>query len=219
MRIQVLPDQVASAIAAGEVIERPASVVKELVENALDARAGRIDVRVEAGGRGLIEVSDDGWGIDPEDLEVALARHATSKLQSTEGLFNIRTLGFRGEALASIAAVSRLEIRSRTQETRAGRRLTAEGGQLGVVEPIGMPVGTVVQVRELFFNVPARRKFLKTESTERRHINEWIGRYAVAYPGVRFGLSQEGRQICRRRAPAMIARRWPPSSGPTQRGP
>jgi DNA mismatch repair protein MutL len=191
--IKILSEQVASAIAAGEVVARPASVVKELVENALDAGAQSIDILVEGAGQTLIEVADDGQGIAADDIALALARHATSKLEAADDLFNIRTLGFRGEALASIAAVSRLTLMSRPPDEEAGLRISAEGGELGKIEAVGGPVGTVVRVRDLFFNVPARRKFLKSDSTERRHINDWVGKYALAYSDVRFTLTHDGR--------------------------
>jgi len=191
--IKILPEHVASAIAAGEVVERPASVVKELVENALDAGARSISIHVEGAGQALIEVADDGLGIKPDDLTLALARHATSKLQTADDLFDIRTLGFRGEALASIAAVSRLTLTSRPKGEQSGLRIQVEGGELGKAEAVGSPVGTLVRVRDLFYNVPARRKFLKTESTERRHINDWVSKYALAYPEVRFTLTHDGR--------------------------
>lgn len=191
--IRILPEEVASAIAAGEVIERPASVVKELIENALDAGARTVRVRTEAGGRGLVEVADDGSGIPAAELPLAFARHATSKLRTTDDLFVIRTLGFRGEALASMAAVAQLELVSRTAGEAVGTRLKAEAGAVGTPESSGAPQGTVVRVRDLFFNVPARRKFLKSEETERRRILALITRYALAYPRVRFNLEQDGR--------------------------
>lgn len=193
MPIRVLPDEVASAIAAGEVVERPASVVKELVENALDAGATEIAIRVEGGGRKLVEVADDGQGISTDEIELALARYATSKLDSADDLAAIRTLGFRGEALASIAAVARLELVSRAEGEEVGRRLMVEGGKRTGSESIGAPAGTVVKVRDLFYNVPARQKFLKTEATERRRINELVTRYALAYPQVRFRMEHEGQ--------------------------
>jgi DNA mismatch repair protein MutL len=195
MSIHILPDEVASQIAAGEVVERPASVVKELVENSLDAEAGYISVTVEGAGRKLIEVADDGQGIQPDEITLALSRHATSKLSTAADLFNIATLGFRGEALASIASVSRFTITSRLKNKDAGVRLVVEGGQAQTTpQPVGAPSGTVVRVEDLFFNVPARRKFLKTDSTERRHIDDLVTRYALAYPNVRFQLSQEGKK-------------------------
>lgn len=193
MPIQVLSKEVATAIAAGEVVERPMSVVKELIENAIDAGARRVDVAVERGGRSLIEVTDDGSGIPAEEITLAVARYATSKLASMEDLFAVKTLGFRGEALASIGAVSRMELISRAGEEAGGVRLTVEGGEVGLPKVVGAPSGTVVRVRHLFYNVPARQKFLKSETTERRRISELVARYALAYPQVRFKLTQEGR--------------------------
>ncbi len=193
--IRVLPEEVASAIAAGEVVERPASVVKELVENALDAEARSIDIQVERGGRERIAVADDGSGIDPDEVALSLMRHATSKLETTQDLTAIRTLGFRGEALAAIAAVSHLEITSRTKQAEVGVHLSSEAGVAGRPKPVGAPVGTQVQVRNLFFNVPARLKFLKSEDNERRRILGLVTRYALAYPQVRFELVQEGRRV------------------------
>ena len=194
MPIRILPPQVVSAIAAGEVVERPASVVKELIENALDAGATRIDIQIEGGGRRLIEASDDGCGIPSAEIELAVSRHATSKLQTVEDLFDVRTLGFRGEALASIGAVSRLELNSRTGEEEAGTRLRVEAGRAGPSEKAGIPVGTRASVRDLFLNIPARLKFLKSEETERRRITDLVTRYAVAYPSVRITLRVEGRE-------------------------
>ncbi len=196
MPISVLAPEVASQIAAGEVVERPASVVKELMENTLDAGAGKVAVRIEQGGRRLIEVEDDGSGIPANELHLAVERHATSKLQRAEDLFHIHTLGFRGEALASIASVSRLIITSRTREAQTGMRLVVEGGHNQTPEPevVGCPVGTLVRVEDLFYNVPARLKFLKKESTERRQIDGLLTRYALAYPQVRFQLVQDGNQ-------------------------
>jgi len=196
MPIKILPDEVASQIAAGEVVERPASVVKELVENSLDAGATHITITIQGAGQKLIEVADDGQGIPADEITIALARHATSKLSTAVDLFNIETLGFRGEALASIASVSRFTITSRTREADMGARLVVEGGQIDSgVHPIGAPAGTVVRVEDLFYNVPARRKFLKTDSTERRQIDDLVTRYALAYPDVRFHFSQEGRSV------------------------
>ena len=195
MPIQKLPPEVASQIAAGEVVERPASVVKELVENSLDAGAHQISIVVEGGGRQLIEISDDGYGIPLEELSLAVSRHATSKLRSAEDLFHVQTLGFRGEALASIGSVSRLEITSRYADADMGARLVVDGGRIGEVHHIGAPVGTVVQVKDLFYNVPARLKFLKKDSTERRWIDALVTRYALAYPTVRIHLKQEKRAV------------------------
>ncbi len=194
MPIEILPEEVASAIAAGEVVERPVSVVKELVENALDASASSIEITVERGGSGLIEVSDDGIGIPRAEVPLAVARFATSKLRTAEDLFAIRTLGFRGEALSSIGAVSRLELITRALEEETGSRLVVESGQAGDVQSVGAPRGTILRVRDLFYNVPARRKFLKTERTERGRISALVTRYALAYPEVRFKLTQEGRE-------------------------
>jgi DNA mismatch repair protein MutL len=193
MSIRILPAEVASQIAAGEVVERPASVVKELLENALDAGARSVSITVEGAGRKLIEVGDDGNGIMVGELALAVSRHATSKLVAADDLFHISTLGFRGEALASISSVSRLAITSRQEAAETGARLRVEGGIAGPVEPVGAPAGTVVRVEDLFYNVPARLKFLKAESTERRQIDDLVTRYALAYPHVRFQLRQEGR--------------------------
>lgn len=193
MSIRVLPESVSSAIAAGEVIERPASVVKELVENSLDAGAGRIEIETEAAGVGRIVVSDDGSGINFDELGLAVARFSTSKLQTAEDLTAIGTLGFRGEALASIGAVALLDITSRTAQAEEGGRVVAEFGSVGKVERCGSPVGTVVTVSQLFQNVPARRKFLKSEITEKRWIHTLVSRYVMAYPAVSFRLTQDGR--------------------------
>ncbi len=191
MSIRILPPDVVSQIAAGEVIERPASVVKELVENALDAGARQIRVRILQAGRRLIEVADDGCGIEAEELPLAVQRHATSKIGSAEDLYQLHTLGFRGEALASIAAVSHLTILSRPAHAPSGMRLRAEGGKILGVEPSGAPPGTLVRVEHLFYNLPARLKFLKTDLTERRAIDLLISRYALAYPQVRFTFQEE----------------------------
>lgn len=195
MPIRILPENVSSAIAAGEVVERPASVVKELVENSLDAEAKSIQITTEEGGKLLIEVVDDGCGIAQAEVLLAVARFATSKLQTAQDLFAIDTLGFRGEALSSIAAVSRLEMVTRAQSEEIGSRLNVDGGEIKPLSSIGSPPGTVIRIRDLFYNVPARRKFLKTENTERRWITRFVSRYALAYPGVRFQLQQEGRSI------------------------
>jgi DNA mismatch repair protein MutL len=191
MPIRILSPEVASQIAAGEVVERPASVVKELLENALDAGAKTITVEIAAAGRSLVQVADDGTGIPPDELALAIERHATSKLASAEELFRIATLGFRGEALASIGSVSRLTITSCTHNAPAGARLHVEGGRIGKLEKTGAPVGTVVSVEDLFYNVPARLKFLKQDATERRAIDALVTRYALAYPLVRFKLTEE----------------------------
>ncbi len=191
MSIRILPPEVASQIAAGEVVERPASVVKELIENALDAGATQISIKVEGAGRRLVEVADNGCGIPAEELPLAVERHATSKLVSAADLWRIQTLGFRGEALASIASVSLLTLTSRTAKATLGARLRVEGGKIHPPEPVGSPPGTVVRVENLFYNVPARLKFLKREATERRWIDHLVVRYALAYPQVRFHLIQD----------------------------
>lgn len=193
MTIHVLPDQLASQIAAGEVVERPSSVVKELVENAIDARATVITVDVRAGGREMIQVADNGDGIRADEIETAFLRHATSKLSSADDLWAIRTLGFRGEALAAISAVSRLTIVSRARNAAAGVRLVMDGGLTITREPVGAPAGTVIAVENLFYNVPARLKFLKSATTEKRLIDEFVTRYSLAYPSIRFRLSHDGR--------------------------
>lgn len=193
MPIHILPDQLASQIAAGEVVERPASVVKELIENALDAGATTVNVDVRAGGRDLVQVADDGAGIPASEVETAFLRHATSKLEAAGDLAAIGTLGFRGEALAAIAAVSRVTLVTRTEQQPAGVRLVLEGGKKHSRDKVGAPQGTVIAVENLFYNVPARRKFLKSIGTEKRLIDEFVTRYALAYPDVRFRLTHDGR--------------------------
>ena len=193
MPIRLLSSEVSSQIAAGEVVERPASVVKELTENALDAGAKNISIAVSDAGRTLIEVADDGCGIPADELALAASRHATSKLVQSEDLFHISTLGFRGEALASIGSVSRMTITSRVESAKEGARLKVDGGISGKVEKTGAPVGTVLRVENLFYNVPARLKFLKTDVTERRAIDSLVTRYALAYPNVRFKVT-DGKQ-------------------------
>jgi len=193
--IRVLDEQVVNRIAAGEVVERPASAVKELIENSLDAGARRIEVEVEMGGRRLIRVRDDGIGMTREDVLLALQRHATSKIQSDADLLRIQTMGFRGEALPSIAAVSRLELITRAFEEEIGTRVVAIGGEIQSVEEVGAPIGTTVTVRDLFYNVPARLKFLKTVPTELGHILETVTRYAFAFPDVSFRLVHERQEL------------------------
>lgn len=193
MSIQVLSDQLASQIAAGEVVERPSSVVKELVENAIDARAATINIDVREGGRKLVQVADDGEGIRAVDLELAFLRHATSKLQTAAELTAIRTLGFRGEALAAIAAVSQVTVVSRAAGETAGTRLVLDGGVKSSRDTVGAPQGTVIAVENLFFNTPARLKFLKSITTEKRLIDEFVTRYALAYPAIRFRLVHDNR--------------------------
>ncbi len=193
MTIRLLSSEVSSQIAAGEVVERPASVVKELVENSLDAGAKNISIAVEDAGRALIEVADDGHGIPAAELELAASRHATSKLTQSEDLFHIQTLGFRGEALASIGSVAHMTITSRVESAKEGARLKVDGGVSGKVEKVGAPVGTVLRVENLFYNVPARLKFLKSDVTERRAMDALVTRYALAYPNVRFKV-MDGKQ-------------------------
>ncbi|HEX8895353.1 MAG TPA: DNA mismatch repair endonuclease MutL, partial [Terriglobales bacterium] len=187
-RIHVLSENVANQIAAGEVVERPASVVKELLENSLDAGARRIRVNVEAGGRKLIQVIDDGWGMLHDDAMLAFERHATSKIRNADDLLNIATLGFRGEALPSIAAVSRLRLETHATGEAAGTVIEIAGGKVLTVEEAGLPVGTSIAVRDLFFNIPARRKFLKAEPTELAHIASLVTHYALAHPEMHWEL-------------------------------
>ncbi|MCH7865408.1 MAG: DNA mismatch repair endonuclease MutL, partial [Proteobacteria bacterium] len=194
MTIRRLPENVINRIAAGEVVERPASVVKELVENAIDAGAKRIDVVIRDGGQTLISVADDGQGMSPDELVLAVERHATSKLPSDD-LLLIETLGFRGEALPSIGAVGRLAITSRARDGDEAWTLVVEGGKKGAPEPAAHPVGTRVVVRDLFFATPARLKFLKTPKTEQNHALDAVKRLAMANPGVGFSLSDGSREL------------------------
>ena len=187
-RIRILSDLVANQIAAGEVVERPASVVKELLENSIDAGATRIRVEVEAGGRKLIRIVDNGHGMVADDALLAFERHATSKLRSSDDLLSIATLGFRGEALPSIASVSRLTLETRAEEEETGTVVEIAGGNILRVEPAGLPAGTTIAIRDLFFNTPARRKFLKAESTELSHIAALVTHYALAHYGKHFEL-------------------------------
>jgi len=191
--IQQLPDTLVNQIAAGEVVERPASVVKELVENALDAGATRLDIDLEEGGVRLVRIRDDGAGIPAEELALAISRHATSKISSIDDLEEVATLGFRGEALPSIASVSRFALSSRTAGQEHGVRLEVDGGKVAAPQPHPQPIGTTVEVRDLFFNVPARRKFLRAERTELGHIEEWLRSLALARPGVELRISHNGR--------------------------
>ena len=187
-RIRVLSDQVANQIAAGEVVDRPASVVKELLENALDAGATRIRVEIEAGGRKLIQVADNGCGMVRDDALLAFERHATSKIRSSDDLLSIATLGFRGEALPSIASVARLEMTTRPPDSATGTRIEIAGGKVLAVEDAGGPQGTTIAVRDLFFNTPARRKFLRAETTELAHVTALVTHYALAHPEMHFEL-------------------------------
>ena len=196
-KIRVLSDHVANQIAAGEVVERPASVAKELVENAIDAGATRITIDVESGGRRLLKVSDDGEGMTRDDAVLAFERHATSKIASSEDLAAISTLGFRGEALASIASVARVDLTSGTEEAAAATRVVIEGGKMRDVKDAAHPRGTTIAVRDLFFNVPARRKFLRSEATESFHLNNLVTHYALAHPEIAFTLTNNGREVLR----------------------
>jgi DNA mismatch repair protein MutL len=195
MPIRVLTEEVASQIAAGEVVERPASVVKELVENSIDADAQDIRVETRGSGKRFIRVTDDGVGVPAAEVELAFHRHSTSKLTTAHDLARITTLGFRGEALASIAAVSRVTFVTRAADEPVGTLLRLEGGQVVTRQESGRPPGTAVTVEGLFFNVPARRKFLRSDRTERRHIDAWLTRYAMAYPGLRVTLVHGGRTV------------------------
>jgi DNA mismatch repair protein MutL len=196
-RIRLLPEQVANQIAAGEVIERPASVVKELVENALDARSTRVAVEIQAGGRSLVRVTDDGIGMNRDDALLCLERHATSKIRLAEDLATVATMGFRGEAVPSIASVSRftLTTRERDSESPEGTRIVLNGGKMMDVKAAGSASGTTVEVRQLFFNLPARRKFLRTEETESAHIQHYLTLAALAYPEVAFTFHKDGRLV------------------------
>jgi len=196
-RIRLLPEHVANQIAAGEVVERPASVVKELVENALDAQAARITLEIQAGGRSLVRVTDDGTGMSRDDALLCLERHATSKIQRAEDLAAIATMGFRGEALPSIASVSRFALTTRERDSRLpeGTQIIVNGGKIAEVKAAGAPPGTSVEVRQLFFNLPARRKFLRAEETEAAYIQHYLTLAALACPEVAFTFVKDGRAI------------------------
>jgi DNA mismatch repair protein MutL len=195
VKIQILSDEMASRIAAGEVVERPASAVKELIENSLDASATEIFISVEKSGTSSIRVSDNGEGMAPEDLNLAVERHATSKLKVDEDLFRIATLGFRGEALPSIGSVSKLQVVSRSPNAPTAQKLCVEGGKKGEMLPTAAAVGTSIEIKDIFFNTPARRKFLKAPATELSHICDAVNRMALAYPGVHFRLEHDGRTV------------------------
>ncbi|MFN8373516.1 MAG: DNA mismatch repair endonuclease MutL [Anaerolineae bacterium] len=205
MSIEVLPERVIAQIAAGEVVERPASVVKELIENSLDAGATLIRVEIDSGGKRLIRISDNGVGIISTEAELAIARHATSKLRTADDLSHIQTLGFRGEALASIASVSHLTLTTRHRDESAGSQLRIEGGDIRRRQTVGAPAGTVISVENLFFNTPARLKFLKADTTEKRQIASIVTRYSMAYPGVQFVLLQDGVEIFRSSGSGQLA--------------
>ncbi|MCD6152227.1 MAG: ATP-binding protein, partial [Deltaproteobacteria bacterium] len=197
-RIHILPPQVHNKIAAGEVVERPASVVKELVENALDAGASQITVFVEDGGKQLIEVIDNGCGLVKDDALLALERHATSKIVSEEDLFALKTFGFRGEALPSIAAVSRFIFETRIREVHEAVCITMDDDHPLQVDTTGAPVGTRVSVRDLFYNIPARRKFLKTTGTERGAILDCLNRFSLVHPHCSFTLTHNQKSVFKR---------------------
>jgi DNA mismatch repair protein MutL len=195
MKIQLLSDEMASRIAAGEVVERPASVVKELVENSLDANATEISVWLEKSGASLIRVIDNGEGMEPEDLALCIERHSTSKLRDEGDLFRIATLGFRGEALPSIGSVAKVEIISRPLNSMTGHRIRVEGGRKEELRASAASAGTTVEIRDIFFNTPARRKFLKSPATELSHVCDVLNRVALAYPAVHFRLHHDGRNV------------------------
>ncbi|TFG39045.1 MAG: DNA mismatch repair endonuclease MutL [Syntrophobacterales bacterium] len=206
-RVRILPEILSNKIAAGEVVERPASVVKELVENALDAGATRILIDIEQGGQALVRVADNGHGMLRDDALLAIERYATSKIATDEDLFRIRTLGFRGEALPSIAAVSRFSLVTREASADSGTEVVIEGGKLVSASETGAAPGTMVTVRQLFFNTPARRKFLKAIATEMAHVSDIVAGMALAWPQAQFRLTHNGR----------IVKDWPAASDPFDR--
>jgi DNA mismatch repair protein MutL len=196
-KIKVLPDNLANQIAAGEVVERPASVVKELIENAIDAGGTRIQIDIELGGRRLIAISDDGEGMSRDDAILSFERHATSKIRTLEDLSHIGTLGFRGEALASVASVAKVDLLTKTANDEMATRVVVEGGKLIDVKDAARNTGTTISVRDLFFNTPARRKFMRSEATENYHLTNIVQHYALAHPEVGFRLTNNGREIIR----------------------
>ena len=195
--IRILPEKVASQIAAGEVVERPASVVRELLDNSIDAGAGRILISVEGGGKHQIKVTDDGSGMSRDDLLLCVERHATSKIRSVSDLFTVRTLGFRGEALPSIASVSRMEVTSRPEKDLSGHTFRIAGGKFISLDETGCPPGTSVVVRDLFYNMPARRKFLRSHRTEMEHIVDTVSRWALPFSDIEFRLDSHGKGVVR----------------------
>ena len=206
-KIRVLPEVVASQVAAGEVVERPASVIKELMENSLDAGARSLEVEVRGAGTGLLRVTDDGAGMDREDALMALERHATSKISTAADLASVQTMGFRGEALPSIASVSEFVLRTRVSDAASGTEAELRGGKLVAVRDAGCPVGTTIEVKSLFFNVPARRKFLRSAATEIAHLDRAIETVALAFPGVALHYLRDGRTVHRLPAAATLAAR------------
>ncbi len=206
-RIRLLPDTVASQVAAGEVVERPASVVKELIENGIDAGARKIEIAIRRGGMSLVRVIDDGCGMDRDDALLSLERHATSKIRSAADLQAVGTLGFRGEALPSIASVSRFRLTTREANAIAGTEIIVNGGKIDIVRDGGEAPGTQVEVRSLFYNLPARRKFLRTENTESRNIEHQIHLQAIGHPQTAFTLLRDGRLVFQLPATATLADR------------
>src|SRR5213595_177578 len=206
-RIRLLPETVASQVAAGEVVERPASVVKELVENSIDAGARKIDILIRRGGISFVRVIDDGTGMDRDDALLSLERHATSKIRSVADLEAVGTLGFRGEALPSIASVSRFRLTTRERNALAGTEMVVNGGKIDIVRDGGEAPGTQVEVRSLFFNVPARRKFLRSENTESRNIEHQIHLQAIGHPQIAFTLLRDGRLVFQLPATATLSDR------------
>src|SRR5438034_6349679 len=207
MKIALLPPDLANQIAAGEVVERPASVVKELVENALDAGARRLVIHVELGGKKQVRVEDDGEGMEPSDARLAIERHATSKIKRADDLASIRTLGFRGEALPSIASVSHFVLRTRARGQQSGTEIRVNGGAVASMVEVGVAEGTSVQVDDLFYNLPARRKFLKADGAESAQVSRIVTQLSLAYPEVGFTLTSGGRAVLQ----------WPPAASLSER--
>jgi len=194
-KIKILSDEVVAAISAGEVVERPLSVVKELVENSIDAKADRIEIKIENGGKSCIEVKDNGEGMSEEDLKICLLKHATSKITKKEDLFNIKTMGFRGEALFSISQVSRLTITTRKKENQTGQRLIANSGVIQSIFEYGTSIGTTIEVCDLFYNMPVRKKFLKSDNWEKSLILEFVQQIAILNPNISFILKADKKDL------------------------
>lgn len=206
-KIRILPEHLANQIAAGEVVERPASVVKELIENSLDAGADRIEVEIEGSGTRLIRIIDNGEGMDEDDVLMSFERHGTSKIMKDDTVFEVRSLGFRGEAIPSIASVSKMSITSRRPKDELGTAAFSSYGSIKKVHEMGAAVGTIIEVRNLFGNTPARKKFLRTARTELGHIDDTVKGYALARPEVAFSLSIDGRQTIRLEQDSDLAHR------------
>src|SRR5438876_4115273 len=204
-KINRLPADLANQIAAGEVVERPASIVKELVENAIDAGATRLTIHVELGGKKQVRVDDDGEGMEPEDARLSLERHATSKIRRADDLAAITTMGFRGEALPSIASVSHFTLRTRARGQQAGTEIRVNGGTVASVVEVGAPEGTRIEVNDVFYNLPARRKFLKADGAESAQVSRVVTQLALAYPEVGFALTSAGRKVLQ--CPPAVSRR------------